>query len=179
MSFAKALIENLGIKRDESLVDIGCARGYAVKALRRLGVNAVGYDTSEWAINNCDPEVKDYVSTIMPPQADYVLAKDVFEHVELAQLIVYKQWIYSKCSKAALIIVPLSLAYGERYIRDEDEFDATHLHKWSLNEWMEFFSTNADPEWIVNGSWHLPGLKQTSLSHPKSCGFVTLRRSAK
>lgn len=177
LSFAKALIDTLGIKRDESCLDLGCARGYAVKALRRLGVNAVGFDTSEWAIKNCDPEVEKYVSTAMPPQADYVLAKDVFEHVPIDELRAYIKWIFGHCEKAALIMVPLSPAYGQKYVREEDEKDATHIHRWSLNEWMEIFHTHSNQKWSVSGSWHIEGLKPTSWSHPRSCGFITLRKT--
>lgn len=43
----------------KSVFDIGCARGFLLKALFRSGVKQImGIDISRWAIDNADPQVK-------------------------------------------------------------------------------------------------------------------------
>ena len=48
MSFAEKLIATMGMQPYDSVLDFGCARGYLVKALRKLAIMAYGYDISEW-----------------------------------------------------------------------------------------------------------------------------------
>lgn len=177
MALAKRVVEVVDIKPGDTFLDYGCARGYLVKALRRLGVNAHGYDISQWAIENCDPAVRDYVSlTPQKEQWDHIWMKDVAEHMapgefehtigKLAQLVV----------KSMTIIVPLSDWGGTVYVREEDNLDKTHIIRWSLETWMAAAFRRVGENFIISGSWHIPGLKPTSLSCPYSCGFITLRR---
>lgn len=46
----------------KKLLEIGCAKGFLVKDLRDLGVDAWGIDVSPYAIGECEPEVAPYVS---------------------------------------------------------------------------------------------------------------------
>ena len=41
-----------------TVLDYGAAKGYLVKALRLLDVNAYGYDISKYAVENADPQIK-------------------------------------------------------------------------------------------------------------------------
>ena len=78
---AMAMIDVLGIPRHASVLDVGCAKGYLVKALRWLGREAYGYDVSEYAIAHADPEVANVVGAVPPQKVfDYAIAKDVLEH---------------------------------------------------------------------------------------------------
>src|SRR3990172_9695055 len=78
---AMTIIDALKIPRGASVLDVGCAKGYLVKALRWLGRNAYGYDVSEYAIAHCDPEVATLVSTEPPSMVpEFAIAKDVLEH---------------------------------------------------------------------------------------------------
>lgn len=181
LDFAHALIRYLGVSPGETLLDYGTARGYTVKALRILGVNAFGYDISEWAIANCDPAVVDYVSDdtrILSPEYDHVLAKDVFEHMDVPLLRSVADHLLSKTRRSMLVIVPLSFVEGTDYVRQEDNQDATHLIRWPLTSWLDFFQNRAGHRFTVSGSWHVDGLKPTSFSHLKSCGFLLLERVA-
>ena len=45
-----------------SILFIGCAQGFEIKYFRERGVRAFGVDVSEWAIENCEPEVRDFVA---------------------------------------------------------------------------------------------------------------------
>jgi len=46
----------------EHVLFVGCAKGYEVRYFRDKCVNAVGVDISAYAIEHCDPTVKEYVS---------------------------------------------------------------------------------------------------------------------
>lgn len=181
MALAERLIEVIGITMGDHVLDWGAARGFLVKALRRLGVHAWGYDISEWAVENCDPEVKGFVSTKLQFNSalgyDHVILKDVGEHFTVPDLIRATDWLLGDTRKSILFIVPLTEIVGGQYVRREDDMDVTHVIRWPLHEWMSFFQRRIPgEEWTLQGSWHIPGLKPTSLSHPKSCGFITLRR---
>lgn len=185
MVLAKRVVEAMNVKPGDTFLDFGCARGYLVKALRRLGVSACGHDISEWAVENCDPEVKGYVSTTHFSIAgfDHIWCKDTAEHLEPVELAKILDRMLKIARKSILFIVPLARGGGEFnidrgwYVRDEDNQDKTHIIRWTLERWMEFmWGQGIIGDWVLQGSWHIPGLKPTSLSHPKSCGFIMFRR---
>jgi SAM-dependent methyltransferase len=51
------IVEHFGLKRGDRVLDVGCAKGFLVKDLLALGVDAYGLDVSEYALKNCEPEV--------------------------------------------------------------------------------------------------------------------------
>lgn len=168
----------LHIKDGDTVLDFGCARGYLVKALRMRGVNAFGYDSSTWAIENCDEGVKGYVSNVMPADRfDHVIAKDVLEHVPLEQLKPILKTLLAATRKRFLAIVPLTWHPDGPYLRDEDNADPSHCNKWPLEQWMDLLR-EAVPleEGYITGSWHYPGLKPASSEVSKSCGFIQFTR---
>jgi 2-polyprenyl-3-methyl-5-hydroxy-6-metoxy-1,4-benzoquinol methylase len=55
---ARAISLIPGVK---SVFDIGCAKGFLVKALRGLGVEAYGIDVSDYAIELADPDIRPYL----------------------------------------------------------------------------------------------------------------------
>lgn len=180
MAHAQRLIEVLGIEKGDTVLDWGCARGYMVKALRRLGIKAWGYDTSAWAIDKADEEIRFWVSNVGIPvnSCHHILLKDVCEHLEPIELMRTADRVLAMAKASILVIVPLTEQVGGQYVRKEDDMDITHVVRWPLEEWMKFLDRRIEGEsWVLTGSWHIPGLKPTSLSHPKSCGFITARRT--
>jgi len=180
MAFARKLMDYLGIKQGSTVLDFGCSRGYTVKALRRLNVNAGGYDISEWAIQNCDPEVVGRVhNQIVFNNYEYILAKDCFEHIQQPELAKISEDLLVRLERSMLVIVPLSDWPDSPYVRKEDNQDSTHVIRWPLQEWVEFFQKRRfDDSVVVSGSWHVPGLKPTSMSPFKSCGFIRIDKIA-
>jgi Cyclopropane fatty acid synthase and related methyltransferases len=182
MALARRIAEVLGIEPGETVLDWGCARGYLVKAFRKIGVNSYGYDISEWAIQNCDPEVRNVVSTNVGADEggewDHIVSKDTLEHLESIDLMRTADLILKFAQVSILIMVPLTERVGGQYVRREDDMDTTHKIRWPLEDWMEFFRRRIlGEEWVLQGSWHIPSLKPTSLTHPKSCGFILLTRA--
>ena len=172
-----AIIDYLGIKRGDSVIDFGCAKGFMVKALRMLGRDAMGIDVSRYAISNADPDVRGCcfrrVNGYAPcPELpfDFCIAKDVFEHIEPASLALDLHNITVDC---LFVIVPL--AENGRYRVPAYEMDSTHINRWSTDEWTVFFTENG---WRLTGfEYRIPGIKDNWASFEKGNGFFTLRRA--
>ena len=167
------------IKDGDRVLDFGCARGYLVKALRMRGVEAFGYDSSKWAVENCDEGVKEWVSTVMPEgQFDHINFKDTAEHIHPAELAPLLERLIGSMRKSMLMIVPLTDEVNGPYLRPEDNADPSHIIRWPLQQWLHFVHrlVHMEDDVIVSGSWHYPGLKPASSEVFKSCGFIHFHR---
>lgn len=174
---ALSIVEHLGIDLPESVCDFGCARGYIVKALRILGIEAFGVDISEWAIKHCDPEVKPYVSTHLKDIYDWIIAKDVLEHVPEKALPQLAGALMAATKKGLFVVVPLSRAPDEPYVCEEYEKDITHLVRWDIDTWVDLFKKqDRDEHFEIAASFNVPGIKQNYEHIPQCNGFLTLRR---
>lgn len=170
----KAMIAHLGIGTEDSLLDFGCARGYVVRAFRQLGYNAWGYDISRWALENADPEAREYLivndSTLFANGFDWVIAKDVLEHIDKISTTIDEL----KCiaSKGIFAVVPL--AYGDTYDVPEYEMDMTHIHRQPLQWWVGLFHQAG---WSVEGRYRVKGIKDNYSRHQRGNGFIVARRT--
>ena len=54
---AKDIVDHFGLKPGDRALDVGCAKGFLVKDLVALGVDAYGLDISRYALMHCEPEV--------------------------------------------------------------------------------------------------------------------------
>ena len=52
ISVAKDIIKHFHLSKGQKVLDIGCAKGFLVKDLVDLGIDAVGIDISKYAIKN-------------------------------------------------------------------------------------------------------------------------------
>lgn len=59
--YAQRWINHLALS-GKKVLEIGCAKGFLVKDLRDAGVDAYGLDVSQYAIDNCEPEVAPYLT---------------------------------------------------------------------------------------------------------------------
>lgn len=172
----RKIMHYLGARTYDSLLEIGCARGFYTKAMRLLCYRAYGFDISEWAIANCDPDVTEFVSNEYPKRSfDWAFAKDTFEHLTLSDLAATMGTLNNQITKGMLFIVPLAEEIGGRYVRTEDEKDVTHVIRWTLDYWIKFMEDNA-PDFNVNGSYCISGIKPAASLVPHSTGFLTLSR---
>lgn len=168
----------LGIKDGSTVLDVGASRGYLVKALRMLSVEAYGYDISEWAVANCDPAVIPYMSTTLdaPPMSyDFVVSKDCMEHVPEADLRPLLVQLLAATRKALIIIVPLTAQDGGAYLCPRDEGDKTHVIRWNMTTWLKFLGS-LDRRCVVSGSTWVPGIKEANCKWEGSCGFYRIER---
>lgn len=169
------MISHLGIEPSDVVLDFGCARGYTVRAFRSMGYNAWGCDVSQWALQNCDEIVKDYLNhtSLMSfdKMYDWVIAKDVLEHVpNVVDVIV---GLLESACVGVFAVVPLSYADGDSYVVEEYEKDITHIHRLTLATWARMFMR---PGWSVTASYRVPGVKDNYAKYECGNGFIMARR---
>ncbi len=104
---ARRIVE---LYRPKNFLDIGCAYGYLVEALRDLGVEAYGVDVSEYAISRVREDIRPYCYVCnaaeglpegLPDRFDCVSAIEIVEHLyeEDAQ-----PFIHTLCSRSDQVI---------------------------------------------------------------------------
>lgn len=178
---AHFLIKRLGIEEYHTVLDFGCAKGYLVKAFRLLEIEAYGCDISDYAIKMVDPEAADYCkltkgeSPIPFPddfRFDWLIAKDVFEHLEVEYLQCVLREAYNRCKKM-FVVVPLG--ENNRFIVPEYEEDMTHELAKSAQWWRQFFLAN---NWRIEQlQYHMKGVKENwARRYPFGNGLFTLER---
>lgn len=171
----RSMIIHLGITPDDIILDYGCARGYVVKAFRDMEYAAYGYDISKWAVDNADRSICHHL-TCRPEIAlngrnyDWIIAKDVLEHVETVSSVV--SILKREVGKGIFAIVPLS-SDSKKYDVPEYEKDVTHIHRKPLQWWAGLFH---QPGWSVEARYKVKGIKDNYSGFPTGNGFITARR---
>ncbi|MCK5604583.1 methyltransferase domain-containing protein [Candidatus Pacearchaeota archaeon] len=166
------LIEVLNITEGDSVLDFGCAKGYLVKALRMLYRQAYGYDTSEYAINNTPPEIKDHLVHVFGTFIyDWVIAKDVLEHIEYDQLDQLISKFKRISNKGVFCIIPL--AEDGRYVIPSYELDQTHIIREDIDWWTNKFKENGFTLQTV--AYKMKNIKENYTKWERGNGFFILR----
>ena len=133
-SIANQIVERLHPK---TVLDAGCAVGYLVEALRDCGVEAYGFDISEYAISKVREDIKPYcfVHSIQNPlperfiqHYDLVLTIEVLEHLYPEAGI---QAIQNLCNYADAIIFTST---------PDDIDDCTHVNVRRKEYWSRAFA---------------------------------------
>jgi predicted TPR repeat methyltransferase len=126
-----------------SVLEFGCARGFIIKWLRRLGVDAHGVDISEYAISTSPEEVKPYLElgdiTNYVPQRQYdlVLCLETIEHVEPIDSLKVAKCLYDCTREYCLISTPLTHKEGTND-NDKDN-DHSHVNIHTKDYWVNIF----------------------------------------
>lgn len=181
LPMAKSFIEIFGVKKGDTVLDFGTAMAFFVKALREHGMFAYGVDVSEWAIKNCDPDVVGYVFNKIedcPQPFDYIFSKDVLEHIPTNELTKMLEKLFSICIEAAIFIVPLAKSEGGEYIYPNDELDKTHIHRKTLQGWVELIEPFAN-DFTIFVSQKIPSLKKASEQFEGSTGIIYCKKIKK
>lgn len=178
LPMVRSMIVHLGIRATETVLDFGCARGYIVRAFVEQGIEAFGVDASKWAIENADEAVRARVFHATQPWGAYnwIIAKDVLEHVPVDELEPLVQAILDRATKGVFVVVPLSPAIGEPYICPDYEKDVTHVVRWDLFTWMELFRRHMGKRFFIEATYRVPGVKDNWSEWPEGNGFLTLHR---
>jgi 2-polyprenyl-3-methyl-5-hydroxy-6-metoxy-1,4-benzoquinol methylase len=108
ISMAARLIEYLCITEKDTVLDYGCAKGYLVNAFRLLHREAYGYDISDYAVANAHPDVIKYVSNTLSNFYDWIISKDVFEHIPYEDILNVMIDLSYRC-RNMFVIVPLGM----------------------------------------------------------------------
>ena len=155
----------------KTCVDYGCAKGFLVNALRIVGCDAWGEDISEYAVENCHPNVRDYVSLPNDKVYDLLICKDVLEHVEVEDIPSVLQK-FKKKSKQFFFVIPLG--DDDRFRIREYEVDITHVTKKDEEWWIKMFESQGLE--LVKFSYSLGSIKEKWIEpYPHGNGFFILR----
>ena len=117
----------------KTALDVGCAKGFLVEALRDRGVEAFGLDISEYAISQVRDNLKPYcwvasASDPFPQRHDLIVCIEVLEHLG---------------KEAGKIAVANLCAYSDDVLfssTPDDDGDATHINVQPIEYWAELFA---------------------------------------
>lgn len=165
-------IDYLGLDNTSRVLDVGCAKGFIVRALNELEIAAEGCDISDYALSfagekcwNCSDETS---WDLRKDKYTHVISKDVFEHLTKEQLPKVLNNI-SKVANKLMCIIPMG--DNGKYRIPEYHLEISHLICENEDWWIEQFGKSG---WIVNKyTNHVPGLKDNwkSVSNG-NCVFV-------
>lgn len=183
---AFSIAEYLQLSKGTSILDYGCAHGFIVKAFKDFGVNSFGVDLSEYAIENCPRDIEPNVCVIDGSRTlaelvnsefsvatfDYIMAKDVFEHIQpptLQQILVQM----TDLSDKLFVVVPL----GDDGVYRVSAYhnDVTHVIAESEDWWTETFNKSG---WEVRDfNFKIAGMKENwTEKYPRGNGFFLLSK---
>ncbi|MCF6276334.1 MAG: methyltransferase domain-containing protein [Candidatus Magasanikbacteria bacterium] len=165
IKMAYNIIKHLNLKDGESVLDFGCAKGFVVKSLKILDINAYGCDISSYAIDNLETEVRNCCKLInsesksvipFEKKFDWIMSKDVLEHISEEGLDIFLEESFGKTDKM-FHIIPLADKKGS-YIVPDYEFDKTHILRKDLNWWIQKFKSKG---WNnVSFEYKIKGIKE-------------------
>jgi cyclopropane fatty-acyl-phospholipid synthase-like methyltransferase len=168
---AESLVAACAIKRNDTILDFGCAKGYLVKALRGLGYSAYGIDISEYALSHADEETKPFLvsgADGLDMRFDWIICKDVLEHIEECELSRYLK-LFRRLAPNLLTIVPLG--NNGTYTIPDMEMDVTHRIRRPLWWW----SSQLDEAGFkaISSSFSMKGVKENwTAKYPFGNGFL-------
>ena len=177
---AYKIIKSLDISENDTILDFGCSKGYLVKALRKLDINAFGVDVSNYAIKNCDIKIKKYCKLMTEKNYlpfkkkffDIVITKDVLEHLTLSQIKIFLKK-YHSLSRKMFHVIPL----GDNGIFRIDEYhlDKSHLQMQDEKWWKNVFKSCG---WKVSKfEYKVNGIKDNWYkNNKKGNAFITLKK---
>jgi SAM-dependent methyltransferase len=123
----------IALAEPRRVLDVGCARGLWVQALRERNVEAFGIDVSEHAIESADPAVRPFLTVQEATKPfdgpyDLIICSEVLEHMAPADA---QLAIDNMCSAADRILFSSSPA-------DFDE--PTHINTKPTPTWVSWFA---------------------------------------
>jgi SAM-dependent methyltransferase len=156
---ALAFVDYFGLDCNSYVLEVGCAKGFIVKALRQLEIKADGCDISNYALFfalegcwNCS-ELSSWESHSKSGYT-HVIIKDVLEHLTKEQLPEMLNNIAKVCNKI-MCVVPMG--DNGKYRIDEYHTEISHLIAEDENWWMIHFEKNG---WkVIKHCNHVNGLK--------------------
>ena len=153
-------------------VDYGCAKGFLVHALRIIGCDAYGEDISEYAVNNCHPEVEEYISLPNEKKYDLLICKDVLEHIEVKDI---PGVLENFKDKSHQFFFTIPLGDKDRFRIREYEVDITHVTKKDEEWWINMFESQGFK--LNKFSYQFGSIKKKWIDqYPYGNGFFVLQK---
>jgi len=144
---AKEVEHTFRLKKEDKILDYGCATGGLLKELKKNGFwNLKGTDISDWAIQYAKDRYRDidfqhYNRNLLTEKNDVIIALDVLEHIETDELVrIITMFSKYPPYKGILIRVPVSLIEGEDFVLEVSKNDKTHIQVHSKQWWINLFN---------------------------------------
>ncbi len=112
----------------DSFLDVGCAKGFLVRALRERGLQAWGFDHSPWAIAHADPQASPFLTqqsvddAAFTRQFDVAVAMSIFESLTQAQLDAFlprlRRWTRQALFAVIAVPAPVGCDLSQITLRD-------------------------------------------------------------
>ena len=164
---AFAIIDYLELDEKSYVLDVGCAKGFIVRALRELEIQADGCDISDYALSfapkgcwNCADWSAHYNFGYT-----HILIKDMLEHLTLKQLDGLLQTL-KNVAPVILCVIPM----GDEGLYRIPEYHKEISHLIAEDEvwWINTFKQSG---WCVeNHTPHVPGMKDNWQHHAQGMG---------
>ncbi len=131
-NFAAQVVRDI---RPKSALDAGCAMGFLVEALRDQGVDAYGFDVSEYALSQAREDIKPFLwvaSAVTPLDRDYdlIISTEVLEHLSPEEA---EAAVENLCSHTNDILFSSS---------PDDFRETTHRNVRGPEYWAELFASH-------------------------------------
>ena len=156
-SVAVDIIEHFNLAQGSRVLDVGAAKGFLVKELLDLGIDAYGADISEYAVMNCHPDV---VGRMHVASADHLCFPDQSFAAVLAIDVIHNL----PRQRAAVALREVQrLSNGRAYVRVDSyrtPEEKQVFEGWVLTaeyhgypqEWLQLFSEagySGDYSWTI------------------------------
>mgnify|MGYP003971066041 CR=1 len=181
IKMAHVIVRYLKIPDNDTILDFGCAKGYIVKSLRILGINAFGCDISEYAIKSVDSDVKDYCFLVKNNifengnKYNWLITKDVLEHMNESDI---DKLLDQSLNNVNNMFHVIPLGDNGKFIVPEYHDDPSHIQIQSKDWWIAKFKERG---WnTVNFDYKVNGIKDNwTEKYEFGNGYFTLAKSNK
>lgn len=164
---ALAIADYLELDDSSYVLDVGCAKGFIVKALRGLEIKADGCDISEYALSfapegcwNCTDWTTHYNFGYT-----HIIIKDMLEHLTLPQL---DELLHTLQNVGHTLMAVIPMGDNGVYRIPEYHMEISHLIAEDEQWWIDRFKSTG---WNVKKHcpW-VPGMKDNWQSHANGLG---------
>lgn len=183
LRMAHFFVTDLPIDHGARVLDYGCAKGFVVKALRMLDIEADGVDISDYAIANADGAIAQHCRLIEGVNDqrlfdgntyDWLISKDVLEHIPEDQVRILLTRARGKVRKMFLVLPLGADDTSGRFVIPEYDRDVTHILPRTAEWWSRLFE---ECGWTVEKmSYTFRGCKENWTScFPKGNAFFIIK----
>jgi ADP-heptose:LPS heptosyltransferase/2-polyprenyl-3-methyl-5-hydroxy-6-metoxy-1,4-benzoquinol methylase len=128
-----------------SYLDIGCAKGFLVRALREYGKECWGFDHSPWAIEHVEEAVKPFVMQASTDDVsfdhpfDILVAFEILEELTESQIFSFLSRCRAWTRTAIVATIPSFPSEEDARLYKKDDKDLSHITMRTPQWWHEAF----------------------------------------
>lgn len=126
---------------DASFLDVGCAKGFLVRALRDAGRECWGIDHSPWAIEHAEAAARPYLTVgsadalTCTRRFDVIVALDLLSHLTEEQALAFLERAQAMTNVAIVAVISSASGTGA----DDEDQDLSHILMRPRDWWHGLF----------------------------------------